>query len=57
MNHHVGSYISGFLKEKREIEGVQRRLLIAFVAVLVIITLYTYIGIEFASASDVFVPR
>jgi hypothetical protein len=53
----VGSISSGFKKEKREIRGAQRRLLLAFIAAAVIITLYAYIGIEFASASDVFVPR
>ena len=55
--YEVGSYISGFLKEKCEIRWSQRRLLLALIAVLVIITLYAFIGIEFASASTMFVPN
>ena len=52
------TFVEGdYRKAKRALSDAQLRLLAAFVAVLVIITLYAYIGIQFASASDMFIPK
>jgi hypothetical protein len=58
MKYHEGIGYGEVIRDYRERKyGPGRRLRLALVAVLVIATLYAYIGVEFASGSTMFVPQ
>lgn len=46
-----------YSKSKRALSQAQYRLLAAFLGVLVIITLYGWIGIQFAQGAGAFIPQ
>ncbi len=55
--YQVGYITSGYKKEKRHARNIRYRLLLGLAEISAVIALYAWIGIQFASAAQVFIPN